>query len=122
MKILVTGTAGFIGAAVAEALLERGDDVVGVDDMNDYYDVALKRARLERIASHVHYRHFEFDLADADRTHTLFEDERPQHVIHLAAQAGVRYSIDNPAASICRQNSSTFSARSGSALRSSFQA
>jgi UDP-glucuronate 4-epimerase len=97
MKILVTGAAGFIGAAVAEALLARGDEVVGVDDMNDYYDVALKRARLERITPHAHYRHFEFDLADADRTRALFEEERPGHVIHLAAQAGVRYSIDHPA-------------------------
>jgi UDP-glucuronate 4-epimerase len=96
MKILVTGTAGFIGADVARALLARGDQIVGVDDMNDYYDVSLKRARLERIADHARYRHFEFDLADTDRTLDLFERERPQRVIHLAAQAGVRYSIDHP--------------------------
>jgi UDP-glucuronate 4-epimerase len=96
VKILVTGTAGFIGADVALALLERGDDVVGVDDLNDYYDVSLKRARLARFADHPRYRHHEFDLADIDRTLALFEQERPQRVIHLAAQAGVRYSIDHP--------------------------
>jgi len=99
MKILVTGTAGFIGADVALALLERGDEVVGVDDLNDYYDVGLKRARLARLTGHARadaYHHHEFDLADTDRTLELFERERPQRVIHLAAQAGVRYSIDHP--------------------------
>jgi UDP-glucuronate 4-epimerase len=96
MKTLVTGTAGFIGAAVAEALLERGDQVIGVDNLNDYYDVALKRARLERLEPHTGYRHHEFDLAESQRTLELFEEERPQRVIHLAAQAGVRYSIDHP--------------------------
>ena len=98
MKILVTGTAGFIGAAVAEALLARGDEIVGVDSLNDYYDVSLKRARLARFASHPRYRHHEFDLADADRTSALFRTEAPARVIHLAAQAGVRYSISNPLA------------------------
>ncbi|HEB91509.1 MAG TPA: NAD-dependent epimerase [Deltaproteobacteria bacterium] len=96
MKILVTGTAGFIGAAVAEALLARGDEVVGVDDMNDYYDVGLKRARLDRLLPSSSYAHHEFDLADTDRTLSLFASERPLRVIHLAAQAGVRYSIDHP--------------------------
>jgi len=96
MKILVTGTAGFIGAAVAEHLLERGDEVVGVDDMNDYYDVALKQARLARISAHESYRHNPFDLADPEATLALFKSERPERVIHLAAQAGVRYSIDHP--------------------------
>jgi UDP-glucuronate 4-epimerase len=96
MKILVTGTAGFIGAAVAEALLARGDEVVGVDNMSDYYDVSLKQARLDRISTSPSYRHFRFDLADTKRTLDLFENERPQRVIHLAAQAGVRYSIENP--------------------------
>jgi len=98
MKILVTGTAGFIGAAVAEALLARGDEVVGVDSLNDYYDVALKRARLARFEVHPRYRHHAFDLADAGRTRALFAEARPQRVIHLAAQAGVRYSLSNPLA------------------------
>ena len=96
MKILVTGSAGFIGAAVSEALLARGDEIVGVDNMSDYYDVALKRARLDRFSDSKNYRHFEFDLADTQQTLDLFESERPQRVIHLAAQAGVRYSIENP--------------------------
>jgi len=96
MKILVTGTAGFIGAAVAKSLLDRGDSVIGVDEVNDYYDVGLKRARLERLTPSDKYEHFEFDLADTDRTLALFDKERPQRVIHLAAQAGVRYSIDHP--------------------------
>ena len=94
--ILVTGTAGFIGAAVAESLLARGDRVVGVDSMNDYYDVALKRARLARFESHANYTHHSFDLAETDRTLALFGDAAPHRVIHLAAQAGVRYSIDHP--------------------------
>jgi UDP-glucuronate 4-epimerase len=96
MKILVTGTAGFIGAAVAERLLERGDEIVGVDSLNDYYDVSLKQARLERISAHDSYHHRTFDLADTKATLELFESERPERVIHLAAQAGVRYSIDHP--------------------------
>ncbi len=95
MKILVTGSAGFIGAAVSEALLARGDEVIGIDDMNDYYDVALKQARLDRISQAKNYRHFAFDLADTEQTLELFASERPQRVIHLAAQAGVRYSIEN---------------------------
>ncbi len=98
MKILVTGTAGFIGAAVAESLLARGDEVVGVDSLNDYYDVALKRARLARFSGHPRYRHHEFDLSDVDRTRALFAAEKPKRVIHLAAQAGVRYSLSNPLA------------------------
>ena len=96
MKILVTGTAGFIGAAVAKSLLERGDEVIGVDDVNDYYDVALKRARLARLTPIPNYSNYEFDLADTDRTLALFAKEKPERVIHLAAQAGVRYSIEHP--------------------------
>ena len=96
MKVLVTGTAGFIGAEVARALLARGDTVVGVDSMNDYYDVTLKQARLARFEQHASYRHHAFDLADIERTAALFRDERPTRVIHLAAQAGVRYSLEHP--------------------------
>ena len=96
MKTLVTGTAGFIGAAVAKSLLDRGDEVVGVDSVNDYYDVDLKRARIDRITLYEGYRHFEFDLSDTDRTLALFAEEEPKRVVHLAAQAGVRYSIDHP--------------------------
>jgi UDP-glucuronate 4-epimerase len=96
LKILVTGTAGFIGAAVAESLLARGEEVVGVDDLNDYYDVSLKRARLARFADAKGYTHHEFDLAETESTLSLFEQERPSRVIHLAAQPGVRYSIDHP--------------------------
>jgi UDP-glucuronate 4-epimerase len=98
MKILVTGTAGFIGAAVAERLIARGDEVVGVDNMNTYYDVRLKHARLARFESDPRYRHHVFDLAQADETMDLFRAERPERVIHLAAQAGVRYSIEQPQA------------------------
>lgn len=98
MKVLVTGTAGFIGAAVTERLLARGDEIVGVDSVNEYYDPSLKRARLARFAKDEAYTHHEFDLADGARTNALFALVRPQRVIHLAAQAGVRYSIDHPSA------------------------
>lgn len=98
MKVLVTGTAGFIGAAVTERLLARGDEIVGVDSVNDYYDPSLKRARLARFANDEAYTHHEFDLADGARTNALFASVRPQRVIHLAAQAGVRHSIDHPSA------------------------
>ena len=98
MKILVTGSAGFVGAAVSKRLLARGDEIVGVDNMNDYYDVSLKEARLARFSASPNYRHFGFDLADTKKTLDLFAAERPERVIHLAAQAGVRYSIENPQA------------------------
>jgi UDP-glucuronate 4-epimerase len=98
MTHLVTGTAGFIGYHVAERLLERGDDVVGVDVVNDYYDVTLKEARLARLARHAGYRHERVDLADGAATARVFAEVRPERVIHLAAQAGVRYSLTNPGA------------------------
>jgi len=96
MKICVTGTAGFIGSAVAAQLLERGDSVIGIDEVNDYYDVSLKRARLARITNQPGYSHHEFDLADTDQTASVIAETKPDRVIHLAAQAGVRYSIDHP--------------------------
>jgi UDP-glucuronate 4-epimerase len=96
MKVLVTGTAGFIGSAVAQKLLARGDDVIGIDNMSDYYDVALKRARLARLADHPRYSHTTADLADRAAIEALFATTRPQRVVHLAAQAGVRYAAQNP--------------------------
>ena len=96
MKILVTGTAGFIGSHVAMRLLDRGDEVVGIDNLNDYYDVELKKARLARFAGHPRYTHLAADLADRAAIETAFATHRPQRVINLAAQAGVRYAAQNP--------------------------
>ena len=98
MNILVTGAAGFIGSALTLHLLERGHRVVGIDNFNDYYPVALKRARHARQASHPAYRGLEMDLCDADGLARLFAEERFDVVCNLAAQAGVRYSIQNPMA------------------------
>ena len=98
MRVLVTGTAGFIGYHVAGRLLERGDEVVGLDILNDYYDVSLKEARLARLARHARYRHERVDLADGPSVARVFTEHRPERVIHLAAQAGVRYSLTNPGA------------------------
>ena len=96
MKILVTGTAGFIGSHVAMRLLERGDEVVGIDNLNDYYDVELKKARLARFSAHPHYTHVAADLADRQTIEAVFAEHRPARVINLAAQAGVRYAAQNP--------------------------
>jgi UDP-glucuronate 4-epimerase len=99
LKILVTGAAGFIGYYVTLQLLARGDTVVGVDNLNDYYDVGLKKARLQEISTQAHAQHFKFiqlDLADVASTAALFQTEQFDRVIHLAAQAGVRYSLQNP--------------------------
>ena len=96
MKILLTGSAGFIGNGVALRLLERGDAVVGLDNLNPYYDVALKEARLARIAGHPGFTEAPIDLADRDAMTRLFAEHKPDRVIHLAAQAGVRYSLENP--------------------------
>jgi UDP-glucuronate 4-epimerase len=96
MKVLVTGAAGFIGMHTTLRLLERGDEVVGIDNLNDYYEVALKEARLARLTDHQGFRFEKLDVADRVGMQTLFARERPQRVIHLAAQAGVRYSLINP--------------------------
>ena len=96
MKHLVTGAAGFIGYHVAERLLQRGDEVIGLDNMNPYYDPALKAARLERLRRHTGFRFVKLDLADRSAIEALFEVERFPRVIHLAAQAGVRYSVTHP--------------------------
>ena len=96
MKILVTGTAGFIGNELAIRLLERGDEVIGVDDVNDYYDVRLKEARLERIQSHSAFTEIRKGLHDREAMEAVFARHKPQRVVNLAAQAGVRYSLKNP--------------------------
>ena len=96
MKVLVTGAAGFIGMHVCERLLARGDEVVGVDNLNDYYDVALKEARLARLTPDPRFRFCRLDIADREGIAALFATERPQRVVNLAAQAGVRYSLENP--------------------------
>jgi UDP-glucuronate 4-epimerase len=98
MKILVTGSAGFIGSALCIRLLARGDQVIGIDNHNDYYDPALKEARLARHANHENYMHLRIDIADRKIIEQAFQEHKPQGVINLAAQAGVRYSIENPLA------------------------
>ena len=96
MKVLVTGAAGFIGMHVAQRLLERGDEAVGVDNLNDYYDVGLKEARLARLALRPGFRFVRLDLAERGTVEQLFAAERFDRVVHLAAQPGVRYSLKNP--------------------------
>ena len=96
MKILVTGSAGFIGNALSLRLLERGDEVIGVDNLNDYYAVSLKEARLARIGSHAGFTDIRLDIEDTDGINQLFKRHKPDAVVNLAAQAGVRYSLENP--------------------------
>ena len=96
MQILVTGAAGFIGSFVCAALLKKGHNVVGLDNLNDYYDPALKRARLQRLEAKNGFTFLKVDLADRERMEALFRDNNFQRVIHLGAQAGVRYSLEQP--------------------------
>ncbi|HVY05091.1 MAG TPA: NAD-dependent epimerase [Burkholderiales bacterium] len=100
MKVLVTGAAGFIGAALSHRLLDAGNDVVGVDNLNDYYDVRLKQSRLDRLLPRKGFRNVRLDIVDRDRMADLFAEEKFDTVVHLAAQAGVRYSLENPNAYI----------------------
>lgn len=96
MKVLITGAAGFIGSALSLRLLERGDTVIGMDNHNNYYSPALKEARLARQARHSNYTHIRMDIADRSGMAELFKTHKPQCVVNLAAQAGVRYSLENP--------------------------
>mgnify|MGYP001815848045 FL=1 len=96
MKVLITGSAGFIGSALSLQLLERGDEVIGIDNLNDYYDVELKKARLARTTDYDGYTDVRISLEDRDAVAAVFSEHKPHRVINLAAQAGVRYSIENP--------------------------
>jgi len=98
MKILVTGSAGFIGSALSLRLLARGDEVVGIDNLNDYYEVELKQARLARTLEYDRYQELCIDIRDRTTIDRVFAQHQPQRVVNLAAQAGVRYSIENPIA------------------------
>ena len=100
MRILVTGAAGFIGFHTAARLLDRGDEVVGLDNMSPYYDVSLKEARLARLERRNGFHFIKADLADQEVVGAVFAEEKPERVIHLAAQAGVRYSLQHPHAYI----------------------
>jgi len=100
MRVLVTGTAGFIGNRLAQRLLERGDEVIGIDNLNDYYDVSLKQARLALVKSHSGFTEARISIEDRGAMEEIFAKHKPQRVVNLAAQAGVRYSLVNPHAYI----------------------
>ena len=100
MKILVTGSAGFIGSMLSEKLLMRGNEIIGIDNHNDYYDPKIKEARFEKLNKFPNYRHYRIDLCDQQKLENVFTDYKPNKVVNLAAQAGVRYSIENPLAYI----------------------
>ncbi len=99
-KYLVTGAAGFIGSHLSDKLLDRGDEVIGLDNLNDYYDPTLKQARLDRLAPREGFRHVKMNLEDREDLYALFDEVNPDVVVNLAAQAGVRYSLTNPHAYI----------------------
>tara|TARA_B100001057_G_scaffold242625_1_gene242972 strand:+ start:32450 stop:33457 length:1008 start_codon:yes stop_codon:yes gene_type:complete len=96
MKILVTGSAGFIGSMLSLKLLERGDEIVGLDNHNDYYDPKIKESRLDRLKAYSNYKHYKVDISNKKNLDDIFTDNKPKKVVNLAAQAGVRYSIENP--------------------------
>ena len=100
MKVMVTGAAGFIGSALSIRLLDRGDEILGIDNHNDYYDPNLKEARLARHINHENYTHIRMDIEDAKAVEAVFKEHQFEGVVNLAAQAGVRYSIENPLAYI----------------------
>ena len=100
MKLLVTGAAGFIGYALARSLCARGDDVIGIDNLNAYYDVSLKQARLQQLEAFDNFHFVQLDIADAEALQGLFRQHRIERVLNMAAQAGVRYSLENPGAYI----------------------
>jgi UDP-glucuronate 4-epimerase len=100
MKIIVTGSAGFIGSSLCIKLLERGDSVIGIDNHNDYYDPTIKEARLERLTKFSNYQHYKMDICNQKSLDEVFKNHNPKKVVNLAAQAGVRYSIENPLAYI----------------------
>ena len=99
-KYIVTGSAGFIGSSLCIKLLDRGDSIIGIDNHNDYYDPKIKEARLERLKQYSNYIHFRLDLCDKKSLEDVFNHYKPVKVVNLAAQAGVRYSIENPLAYI----------------------
>ena len=96
MKVLITGVAGFIGAALAHRVLQRGDEVTGIDNLNDYYDVRLKLARLAQLTTHTSFRFLTLDIAERRPIEEVFATGDFDAVVHLAAQVGVRYSVENP--------------------------
>ena len=100
IKIIVTGSAGFIGFSVCKKLLERGDHVFGIDNHNDYYDPKIKEARVSKLLEYTNYQHNKVDLCDEINLNEIFKNYKPNKVINLAAQAGVRYSMENPSAYI----------------------
>tara|TARA_Y200000002_G_scaffold383052_1_gene402819 strand:+ start:1286 stop:2305 length:1020 start_codon:yes stop_codon:yes gene_type:complete len=99
-KIIVTGSAGFIGYSLSMELLERGDAIIGIDNHNDYYDTKIKDARIEKLSKFINYKHYKLDLCDASKLNEVFKKNKIHKVVNLAAQAGVRYSMENPLAYI----------------------